>query len=449
MAFFADRVKETTTTTGTGSLTLGGTATGFRTFTSALSNGDLVYYAIDGGAEWEVGLGTFTAPATLARTSILASSNAGAVVNLSAGTKIVFCDLPATVLVGTANQVFRYNSAGTAVGFGTIAGAGIANGVITSAHLADMVQATVKGRAAAAGTGVPGDLTAQQIVDILNTLTTLSLLGVTTSNFGKAGVDIGLGDGSALQSIFPVGNAKFDLGKIGNLFNALRLAATAYLAAATTAQSSLNMPAGTAPTSPTEGDVWNDDTQDALVMFVSGIKQILVGLLFTQTADKTVVSTNNETTIIGTGVGSLTLPANFWEIGKAIRIKMAGVYSTVSVTGDTVTVRVKYGTTVLALKATTALVVGATNLAWIAEVLIICRTTGASGTVQVGGAVQYQIAANATVTDELNHPSGTAGGGTATINTTTSNAMDVTVQHSASNASNSVKSHTCSVEVLN
>lgn len=93
MPKLADRVKETTTTTGTGAISLGGAAVGYRAFSAAFATGDTVYYCIEGGAEWEVGIGTLTSgsPWTLARTSILASSNAGAAVSFSAGDKSVFC----------------------------------------------------------------------------------------------------------------------------------------------------------------------------------------------------------------------------------------------------------------------------------------------------------------------------------------------------------------------
>ena len=94
-----DRVKETTATTGTGTLTLAGAVTGFQSFSSALSDGDTTYYAIfeSSTGEWEVGLGTFTASGTtLARTTVLASSNAGSAVNLTAGSAEVFITQPAT-----------------------------------------------------------------------------------------------------------------------------------------------------------------------------------------------------------------------------------------------------------------------------------------------------------------------------------------------------------------
>lgn len=100
MAFVVkDRVKETTTTTGTGTVTLLGAATGFQSF-SAIGNGNSTYYCIAGqtGSEWEVGIGTYTsAGTTLSRTTVLSSSNAGSLVNFSAGTKDVFVSYPASM----------------------------------------------------------------------------------------------------------------------------------------------------------------------------------------------------------------------------------------------------------------------------------------------------------------------------------------------------------------
>lgn len=86
----ADRVKETTTTTGTGTLTLAGAVAGFQAFSAVLANNDTTLYAIALGAEWEVGLGTWTTGDNLARTTVLESSNADAAVNFSAGTKEVW-----------------------------------------------------------------------------------------------------------------------------------------------------------------------------------------------------------------------------------------------------------------------------------------------------------------------------------------------------------------------
>ena len=113
MAFVLnDRVKETSTTTGTGTFDLAGAETGFESFVSGVGDGNVTYYAIsnDGTNEFEVGIGTVTdaTPDTLARTTVISSSNSDALVNFSAGTKTVFCTLPAsrTPSAGMTAQTF-------------------------------------------------------------------------------------------------------------------------------------------------------------------------------------------------------------------------------------------------------------------------------------------------------------------------------------------------------
>jgi hypothetical protein len=95
-----DRVKETSTTTGTGTLDLSGAVSGFQTFVAGIGNSNTTYYAIVNRdeAEWEVGLGTVTDASTdtLARTTVISSSNSDSATNFSAGTKDVFCTLPAS-----------------------------------------------------------------------------------------------------------------------------------------------------------------------------------------------------------------------------------------------------------------------------------------------------------------------------------------------------------------
>lgn len=97
-----DRVKETTTTTGTGALTLAGAMTGFRAFSSVCTTNDTLYYALQAvdasgnpSGDWEVGFGTYSGSNTLTRTTVLDSSNSGSAVNLAAGTKQVWIDIAA------------------------------------------------------------------------------------------------------------------------------------------------------------------------------------------------------------------------------------------------------------------------------------------------------------------------------------------------------------------
>jgi len=109
-----DRVQETSTTTGTGTLTLAGAVTGFQSF-SVIGNANTTYYAIVGGAEFEVGLGTYTSSGTtLSRDTVLESSNAGSLVNFSAGTKNVFVTYP-------AEKSLYLDASNNAIGLGTVA----------------------------------------------------------------------------------------------------------------------------------------------------------------------------------------------------------------------------------------------------------------------------------------------------------------------------------------
>jgi hypothetical protein len=115
-----DRVQETSTTTGTGTFTLAGAVSGFQSF-SAIGNANTTYYAIVGGAEWEVGLGTYTSSGTtLSRDTILESSNGGTAVNFSAGTKNVFVTYP-------AEKGLYLDASGNAIALGTPASATLTN----------------------------------------------------------------------------------------------------------------------------------------------------------------------------------------------------------------------------------------------------------------------------------------------------------------------------------
>jgi len=124
----ADRVKETTTTAGTGTITLGGAATGFQSF-AVIGNANTTYYTIAGqtGNEWEVGIGTYTSSGTtLARTTVLSNSSGTqpSALSFSAGTKDVFVTYPseyavAATNVGTSGQLLTSNGTGVAPTFQT------------------------------------------------------------------------------------------------------------------------------------------------------------------------------------------------------------------------------------------------------------------------------------------------------------------------------------------
>jgi hypothetical protein len=93
---FADRVRESTATTGTGTITLSGTFPGFRAFSSAFTNADVIYYTLVSGNDWEVGIGTYSTN-TLTRDTVTSSSSGGSKITL-VGTSEVFCSFPAKAI---------------------------------------------------------------------------------------------------------------------------------------------------------------------------------------------------------------------------------------------------------------------------------------------------------------------------------------------------------------
>jgi hypothetical protein len=99
MAFaYADRVQENTTTSGTGTITLGGAVTGYQAFSSAFSTSVDVYYGIsDSSGDWETGIGTYSSGAdTLSRNTVLSSSNSGALVSFSGAGQTIWVNQPAS-----------------------------------------------------------------------------------------------------------------------------------------------------------------------------------------------------------------------------------------------------------------------------------------------------------------------------------------------------------------
>ena len=171
-----DRVKETTTTTGTGTVTLAGAVTGFRSF-SAIGDANTTYYCIAGqtGSEWEVGVGTYTASGTtLSRDTVFASSNAGSLVNFSAGTKDVFCTYAAT-------QSVYENAAGNVDGY-PITGGSINNTPIGATTPSTMAATSLTlSTPLAIGSGGTGAGSGNAALTSLGGFTTTATSGGTTT----------------------------------------------------------------------------------------------------------------------------------------------------------------------------------------------------------------------------------------------------------------------------
>lgn len=138
----ADRVREQSTTTGTGTLVLNGAVVGFQTFSTAIGNGNTTYYTISnpGTTEWEVGVGTVSA-GQLARSTILSSSNSGSLVNFSAGTKDVFVTYPAEKSVNEdASNIVNI----TSLAAGTISATGQVTSTVSTGTAPLVIASTTK-----------------------------------------------------------------------------------------------------------------------------------------------------------------------------------------------------------------------------------------------------------------------------------------------------------------
>ena len=176
----ADRVQETTNSTGTGAYTLGGAVAGFQTFASVASDADTVYYSITDNADYEVGLGTYASGGgTITRTTVFSSSNSNNAVNWGIGTKNIFLTYPAdkAVVEDASNNVTIGNN--LVVG-GTVDGVDIAtrDAVLTS------TTTTANAALPKAGGTMTGDL-------ILNADPTAALQSATkqyVDNIAAAGI---------------------------------------------------------------------------------------------------------------------------------------------------------------------------------------------------------------------------------------------------------------------
>jgi hypothetical protein len=212
----ADRVKETTTTTGTGTVTLAGAVTGFQSF-SAIGDANTTYYTIAGQttSEWEVGIGTYTSSGTtLSRAIVLSSSNSGSLVNFSAGTKDVFVTYPSsrsvyadgTTLTATNNAILPVASGGTGVTTSTGTGSNVLSDSPT------LVTPNLGTPSALVGTNITGTaagLTAGNVTTNANLTGAVTSVGNATSlgSFSSANLAGALtdetGSGSAVFATSP------------------------------------------------------------------------------------------------------------------------------------------------------------------------------------------------------------------------------------------------------
>jgi len=184
MAFIVqDRVQETSTSIGTGTITLAGAVTGYQSF-AVIGNGNTTYYTIadQSGSNFEVGVGTyFSANVSLVRTTILSSSNANAAVNFGPGTKSVFVTYPAEQAIfadpNNLTSVTNFASANVAITGGTISG-------VTYAGLGTMSLQQANAVAITGGTISGTGITSSNVTITGGTINNVSLTNVTYGGLG-------------------------------------------------------------------------------------------------------------------------------------------------------------------------------------------------------------------------------------------------------------------------
>lgn len=172
-------------------------------------------------------------------------------------------------------------------------------------------------------------------------------------------------------------------------------------------------------------------------------------LLYTATASATVANTTAETSIIGTGIGSLTMPATavealpvttvpFWFAGKTIRVRVMGYISQL-VAGPNRTVKIYLGSTALGTIGPSSVATAVTDKGFMYEFLTTCRTTGATGTAFTQGTLFHSGIGQ-------NYMNATSA---VTIDTTTAAALDVKFTWGTGDPGNTITSTNVTVEALN
>lgn len=209
------------------------------------------------------------------------------------------------------------------------------------------------------------------------------------------------------------------------------------------------LPAPAPATDSSFGQLWYSDSDSRFhSKTISGLETVLGGVIWSKTSTTTLASFTTAATIIGavgTGVGTLTLPANFLSPGKTVRIRLKGTIGDTT-TAPTYTLAVTLGGVSLGTTGAITLVgTSLSNRTWEMDFTFTCRTAGSSGTVFGGGLWVWSQSTTATAIGQA----AIGALASSTVNTTTSLAINVTLACGTSNAANTASCMVGTVEVLN
>lgn len=189
------------------------------------------------------------------------------------------------------------------------------------------------------------------------------------------------------------------------------------------------------------GVLWNDSTQKAISVATNSITQNVTQTLLTLKSQNVVQNTVTETsaigTLSGTSVGTTTLPANFWVAGKTVDIKMGGVYGTKTIAPGNLTIKVKWGSTVLASETLNALLSAASGAGWDGDVAVTCLSlSGGNCTFSVMGHILYAVANPAATNLQPIYGDINNSGNTTSASVTSSQRLDLTMSWATADVAN-------------
>ncbi len=201
-----------------------------------------------------------------------------------------------------------------------------------------------------------------------------------------------------------------------------------------------------APTTPTTNDMWLDTVSYVRKVWNGNAWVVPNRTIFTQIADVTNNDDNAEETLIGSGVGSVTIPANMLTIGTTIRISAAGYYGSKAAGPGTLTIRTDIGGVDVCTLAHPLDNNLGNDEYWEYTCIITVRSVGAGGTIMVQG--NWEHASDSAPTDEW-HAGTAPNAATSAVNTTGALVIDVTSQFSLADAANTITCTNLMVELLN
>jgi hypothetical protein len=259
-----------------------------------------------------------------------------------------------------------------------------------------------------------------------------------------ASADIVFGTSDGIASVTERGR----IGKSGgySIGNTAEESSWLTISGSMTNKSSMRLKPGGVPGVPASGDVWNDSDRKGFYFnthATNTITQNIPGVILTTTGLGAFANTTSETSIVGGGIGTATLPANFFTPGKTIRVIARGVYNTDAVTPGNLNIKINLGGTTVAQTGAQTLTNAVANRHFDTDVILTCRSTGVGGLFMSQGMTHLFTTAVATTLEEMTNT------GFVVVDTTASKLLDVTATFSAADADNNISGTNVIFEVLN